>query len=413
MIKKIIVIFLSLILISGCNNKNDEVQNLEGTMELREDHGSHGGKFFEADDGFGVEVTIYEPDIPPQSRVYFFQDGEQIDPALVSLTMELHRIDRVDIFKYKKQEDYLLGDIIVEEPHSFDVKITANYNNKEYKISYPSYEGRTTLSDEAIQSTGIETEKVQGGKIKTTVTLSGKIIPHMLKVAKLSARFTGIIKELKKLPGEKVLSGEVLAQIESNQSLKTYSLLAPYSGEVLDLDASVGEQVSENTVIMTVGDLSTVSIELNVPRNDFSLLKTGQKILVSVGSEENPQHLEGVITFLSALADGDSQTRYARAEIPNPKYELIPNLFVDLKVVIAERDLPVVIRKEALQKFRDWDVVFKKVGSTFEIAILELGQEDGDLIEVISGLNPNDEYVVKNSFVVKADVMKSGATHDH
>jgi cobalt-zinc-cadmium efflux system membrane fusion protein len=92
---------------------------------------------------------------------------------------------------------------------------------------------------------------------------------------------------------------------------------------------------------------------------------------------------------------------------------LLPGLFVEAKVVIEERDVPVVIKKAALQTFRDWNVVFKKVGENFEIAILELGEVDGDVIEVTEGLAPGTEYVTENSFVVKADVMKSGATHDH
>ena len=99
--------------------------------------------------------------------------------------------------------------------------------------------------------------------------------------------------------------------------------------------------------------------------------------------------------------------------ISNPDRNLIPELFVEAKVVLQERVVPVAIKAEALQTFRDWDVVFKKVGQDFEIAILELGERDGDWIEVKEGLAPGIEYVTENSFVVKADVMKSGATHDH
>jgi cobalt-zinc-cadmium efflux system membrane fusion protein len=121
----------------------------------------------------------------------------------------------------------------------------------------------------------------------------------------------------------------------------------------------------------------------------------------------------GKITYLSSLADGDTQTRLARAEVANPSHTFIPELFVEAKVILDERHVPVAIKTEALQRFRDWNVVFKKVGQIFEIAILELGERDGDWIEIKEGLSPGTEYVTENSFVVKADVMKSGAAHDH
>jgi cobalt-zinc-cadmium efflux system membrane fusion protein len=75
--------------------------------------------------------------------------------------------------------------------------------------------------------------------------------------------------------------------------------------------------------------------------------------------------------------------------------------------------VPVAVKAEALQTFRDWDVVFLAVGTTFEVRPLELGQRDSEWVEVLSGISAGDRYIAKNSFVVKADVEKSGATHDH
>jgi cobalt-zinc-cadmium efflux system membrane fusion protein len=49
----------------------------------------------------------------------------------------------------------------------------------------------------------------------------------------------------------------------------------------------------------------------------------------------------------------------------------------------------------------------------FEIAILELGRRDAEWADVVSGLSPGQKYVADNSFIIKADIGKSGATHDH
>ena len=82
--------------------------------------------------------------------------------------------------------------------------------------------------------------------------------------------------------------------------------------------------------------------------------------------------------------------------------------------MVAETEVPIAVKTSALQTFRDWDVVFMNDGTSFEIAILELGRRDGDLVEVVeSPLKSGTKYVTENSFVVKADVLKSGASHDH
>ena len=66
-----------------------------------------------------------------------------------------------------------------------------------------------------------------------------------------------------------------------------------------------------------------------------------------------------------------------------------------------------------MQTFRDWVVVFMNDGSVFEIAILELGRRDGEWAEVLSGLRAGQRYATENSFIIKADILKSGASHDH
>jgi len=66
-----------------------------------------------------------------------------------------------------------------------------------------------------------------------------------------------------------------------------------------------------------------------------------------------------------------------------------------------------------LQSFRDWTVVFIQIGDTYEIRPLELGRSDGRYTEVLNGLNAGDRYVVENSYLIKADIEKSGASHDH
>jgi cobalt-zinc-cadmium efflux system membrane fusion protein len=58
-------------------------------------------------------------------------------------------------------------------------------------------------------------------------------------------------------------------------------------------------------------------------------------------------------------------------------------------------------------------VVFARYGNTFEARMVELGATTDEYSEVLDGLKPGTEYVTTNSFIIKADVLKDGASHDH
>ena len=101
------------------SNKND-----------RPDVGPRGGKLF-TDNGFGVELTIFEKGVPPQFRVYLYEKGKLLPPTAATVAMTLSRLGApAQLFKFTPQADYLLGDQIVQEPHSFDIVIAAERNDK-------------------------------------------------------------------------------------------------------------------------------------------------------------------------------------------------------------------------------------------------------------------------------------------
>ena len=112
--------------------------------------GKHGGWLFSKND-LQVEVKIYEKGVPPQFRVYVTDSlGKNIALHEVSLNIHLHRLDRIDKINFKPSGDYLLGDKIVVEPHSFDVKITAQWKGKIYEWEFSQIEARAELREEAI-----------------------------------------------------------------------------------------------------------------------------------------------------------------------------------------------------------------------------------------------------------------------
>ena len=103
----------------------------------------------------------------------------------------------------------------------------------------------------------------------------------------------------------------------------------------------------------------------------------------------------------------------ARASIDNPDGHWRPGMHIKADVQVAQQQVGLAVRSTALQTFLGMPVVFARYGNTFEVRMVELGETDGEFIEVLAGLKPGTEYVTGNSFLIKADILKDGARHDH
>jgi cobalt-zinc-cadmium efflux system membrane fusion protein len=144
---------------------------------------------------------------------------------------------------------------------------------------------------------------------------------------------------------------------------------------------------------------------------DLARLKPGQHARVQ--SVNGGQAAEGAIVRMNPAATGLNQALAVQVKLDNSEGRWTPGIYVNAEVLIGGAEVPVAVRQVALQRFRDWPVVFQNVGDVYEARPLELGRSDGHWVEVKSGLSAGARYVAGNSFLIKADIEKSGATHDH
>jgi cobalt-zinc-cadmium efflux system membrane fusion protein len=382
---------------------------VEGATEPAK--GPHGGRLL-GDGGLAVEVTIFERNVAPEFRVYVFEAGAPLDPDGVQLTIDLHRFGgRVDHIRFAPRDGYLLGDRTVEEPHSFDVEVAVEARGRAQRWRYASYEGRTEMSPAALASSGISLETAGPATIEMVIPANGKVLPNGDRFALIAPRYPGVVKEMRKGLGDAVAPGEVLAIVESNQSLQAYQVTAPIAGTVVAKYAVPGTVVRDGAAIYEVADLSTVWVDLSVSPDDFSRIRPGQQAsIASVGGSVTGA---GKVIYLSPLGTERTQALLARVEMPNAAGEWRPGLFVTSRIQVEEAHVPVAVKASALQTFRDWDVVFLYDGGVFQVAPLVLGRRGAGWVEVKEGLRGGERYAAENSFIVKADVGKSGASHDH
>ncbi len=267
------------------------------------------------------------------------------------------------------------------------------------------------MPDEILARAGVEMVKAGPAKIRQRLSLRGRVQLNEQTRTSIIPRFEGIVKAVNKNLGDVVNKGDVLATVESNDSLQTYEVKAEIAGTVIEKNVKLGEFADNQRTLFVIADLSNVWVDFIVHRKDFPLLKAGQA--VSIHADEGIESVEATLSYLSPFSAEGSQTMMARAVVPNAKGELRPGLFVTGDVVYEEADVPVAVKASALQNFRDWDVVFVRVGTLFEAMPFEIGRRDAEWIEVKAGIPAGISYAAENSFIIKADVMKSGATHDH
>ncbi len=177
--------------------------------------GPKGGKLFTTD-GFSVEVTIFEKGVPPQFRLYLYENGKPLPPAAAKVAITLSRLGApVQLFKFTPEADYLLGDQVVEEPHSFEVAIVAEQNGKTVRWGYSQVEARVEMPDEMLKSIGVEILVAGPATIKPTLKLPGEIVFNPDSIVQVVPRLSGVVVAVNCEPGQHVQKGEVLAVIES------------------------------------------------------------------------------------------------------------------------------------------------------------------------------------------------------
>ncbi|MEO6212337.1 MAG: efflux RND transporter periplasmic adaptor subunit [Vicinamibacterales bacterium] len=453
--------------------------------------GPHGARLL-SDDGLQLEMTIYETGVPPQFRIYPYGTAQKpVAPKEVNLVVELHRLGgRVDRITFTPESDYLRGNEVIEEPHSFDVKVVAAHAGRQHSWAYSQIEGKVQLGADQVKSAGITVNTVGPRAMETIVELPGEVKADDTRVAHVVPRLQGVVTDVRKKAGDRVARGDVMAVLSSREladaksdylkaahhlafnrvtlereeslwrkkisperdylearravdeaelnmqlagqtlrvlgvataalpnlgsapaeSLARYEIRAPLAGTVVERNVTIGESVTADAQIFTVADLSTVWVEISVYAKDLGAVRQGQSAVVvstDLGIEAN-----GRIDFVGRLVGEETRTAIARLSLPNPAGLWRPGLFATVKLVREQTAIPIAVSVDAIQTFRDWQVVFIKFGDWFEARPLQLGRSDGEWVEVLSGLKAGDQYAATNSFAVKAEIGKLGASHDH
>jgi cobalt-zinc-cadmium efflux system membrane fusion protein len=266
------------------------------------------------------------------------------------------------------------------------------------------------LSAEQQKNGGIQLAEAGPIDIQQTLPLYGVVVPNAERIQSIKARFPGVIRTVNRKQGDKVSVGDALATIESNESMKVYTISATMNGTITDRHAVEGEQTSDEPLFV-VADMTTVWVDLSIFPRDVAQLQLGQQVRV----EQVQRKLvdKGQLVYISANANPVNQATSARVLLDNSKGQWIPGHFVNAQATLSKTPVAVAVQNDALQTLEGKTVIFVKEADGFEPRPVRLGKADSEFSEVVEGIAAGDTYVARNSFILKSEMGKESAEHGH
>jgi len=270
---------------------------------------------------------------------------------------------------------------------------------------------RIRISDVKLAAAGVTLAEAASATLTDTLSFNGILRANQEAVVQVTPRFPGVVKSIQKRIGDKVGKEDLLATIESNQSLTVYELKAPIGGTIIERQISLGEYASEQKPAFVVANLSAIWVDLSIYRQDLRRVRLNDEVLID--PDDGRGEIKGMISYIAPIGSSETQTALARVVLPNPDGRLRPGLFVTARLILAARNVAVAVRRGAIQTLENRTIVFVREDSDkIEARPVELGDSDSGFIEIKAGLTVGEHYVAENSFVVKAEMGKGDADHD-
>jgi cobalt-zinc-cadmium efflux system membrane fusion protein len=211
---------------------------------------------------------------------------------------------------------------------------------------------------------------------------------------------------------------EIVAKLAESKTpssgLERYEIKAPIGGRIVEQLVDVGTPMGgegQAHELYAITDLSKVWVELTVSTQDLSDIKKGQSVIIAAndGSDQSV----GTIIFTSPVLNQDTRSARVIASIDNRAGKWLPGTFVTAEVAVAETKAEIVVPKGAIQNIKGEDRVFVRTDAGFEARQVDVGKRDDHSTEIVSGLMAGELVATANTFLLKAELGKSEAEHEH
>lgn len=220
-----------------------------------------------------------------------------------------------------------------------------------------------------------------------------------MRTAQAEARETKNRLELLGVPPDEI------ERLNRQQTIKAdVSLRAPFDGRIIMRNITRGEVVETHQKFFTVADLTDVWVVGNVPEKDVRFIRKDQKVDVVLAAYPHAI-FSGTITYVGDTLDPATRTMRLRVTVPNPDRLLKPEMFAVIRVYAASKPDELSLPIQAIQNGPSGAMVFvRRETGEFEARSVTLGEEQGDLVQVLDGVRAGEVVVTKGSFALKSEM---------
>jgi len=216
---------------------------------------------------------------------------------------------------------------------------------------------------------------------------------------------------------------EIATLASTGEIVPKHTIRAAIDGKVVQREVTLGELVSaDRESLLVIADTRTLWVLADVPEAKLAGIVQGAKAWVTLGISGGAgvRKFEGQVAFIAPLVDPTTRTAQVRIEVPVTELSLKPGMFAQVEIVSApngESPPPVVaVPDEAVQTVEGGPAVFVPVPNepnTFAKRAITIGNTVGGLVPIYSGLVEGESFVVAGTFILKAELGKGSAAHEH
>ena len=327
------------------------------------------------------------------------------------------------------------------------------------------------LSEQAVRTGGIAVAAARVVEMDRCIAAVGELEFNSRRLAHLTARASGRIETIAAFRGDRVVEGQVLAEIYSREYLALQSeviqaaerdarlqgtpdaravrafleaareklpplgltdaevdaliltksvrsflaVRAPFGGRIIEQTVVAGDGVDPGASLFRLADLSTLWASVRIYEKDLAAVRPDVDVVLRAQAFPG-EDFRGRLVLIGAVMDEKTRTVEARVEVRNPTERLKPGMYVEASVACGEKRRALVIPESALQEFQSLSVVFLQTGpGAYELRLVETGERSGGRIEIVRGLTEGDEVVTSGSFLLKSEMLKKtmGDEHEH
>ena len=184
-------------------------------------------------------------------------------------------------------------------------------------------------------------------------------------------------------------------------------IIAPTNGYIIEKNLTPGETVQPSTHTFLIGDLSQVWMLASVRQEQLAALRTGQSVTVTLPGLTG-HTFPGRIRNLGQEFDPTTRVMQVRIVLNNSDNLLRPETLANADIPVGKRKPVLLVPSDAIQQISGQDIIFvRPAPDHFTVRPVQVGETTGGKTPVLDGLKPGEQVVVRGSFVLKSQLLKS------